>query len=116
MPVNLFCVVGSTSEFCSRDRYGVLYISGEDSGFPVRGLQPFGSADVRRGHLLAKIYAKTKELGPVRGRLPRSANVYHVMQLLALCVFHSSLMHDPSSRNCAVFMSYTCIIFYHKLK
>ena len=25
-------------------------------------------------------------------------------------------MHDPSSHNCAVFMSYTCIIFYHKLK
>ena len=24
-------------------------------------------------------------------------------------------MHDPGSRNCAVFMSYTCIIFFHKL-
>ena len=25
-------------------------------------------------------------------------------------------LHDPGSHNCAVFMSYTCIIFYHKLK
>ena len=25
-------------------------------------------------------------------------------------------LHDPGSRNCAVFMLYTCIIFYHKPK
>ena len=28
----------------------------------------------------------------------------------------TSTVHDPSSCNCAVFMSYTCIIFYHKPK
>ena len=27
-----------------------------------------------------------------------------------------SWMHNPGSRNCAVFMLYTCIIFYHKPK
>ena len=27
-----------------------------------------------------------------------------------------TVLHDPGSHNCAVFMSYTCIIFYHKLK
>ena len=38
--------------------------------------------DLRRGRFLVKMYAKTKELGPVRGGLapgtpPRSANVCH---------------------------------------
>ena len=35
---------------------------------------------------------------------------------LALLMFKNyiTILHDPGSRNCAVFMLYTCIIFYHK--
>ena len=29
---------------------------------------------------------------------------------------YTDMVHDPGSHNYAVFMSYTCIIFYHKLK
>ena len=47
-----------------------------DPGFPVGG----GGVDLRRGCFSAKMYAKTKELGPVGGRAPgtppRSANGY----------------------------------------
>ena len=44
-----------------------------DPGFPV------GGVDLRHGCFLVKMYAKTKELGPMRGRRvpgtpPRSAN------------------------------------------
>ena len=31
---------------------------------------PLGSADLRRVHFLAKMYAKTKEMDPVGGRAP----------------------------------------------
>ena len=39
-----------------------------DPGFPVGGdAKPLGGANLRRGHFLAKMYAKTKELYPVGG-------------------------------------------------
>ena len=52
-----------------------------DPGFPVGGGRApvRGGVDLRRGHSLVKMYAKTKELGPMgggvrRARPPRSAN------------------------------------------
>ena len=42
-----------------------------DPGFPVGGgVDPLGGVDLRHGCFLAKMYAKTKELGPVGGRVP----------------------------------------------
>ena len=39
-----------------------------DPGFPVEGRAPVrGGVDLRRGHFSGKIYAKMKELGPIRG-------------------------------------------------
>ena len=38
-----------------------------DSGFPVGRGDPFGGANLQRGHFLAETYVKMKELGPVRG-------------------------------------------------
>ena len=35
--------------------------------FPVGDAKPVGGVNVQHGHFLAKMYAKTKELGPVRG-------------------------------------------------
>ena len=54
-----------------------------DPGFPVGGRGPIrGGMDLQHGHFLAKMYAKTKELGPVGGRvpgtLPRSANEMYI--------------------------------------
>ena len=48
--------------------------------FPHGGVHPLCGVDLRRGNFLAKMYAKTKELGPVgggreSGMPPRSANV-----------------------------------------
>ena len=51
-----------------------------DQGFPIGGHAPIrGGVDLRCGHFSVKMYAKTKELGPIggvrRARLPpRSAN------------------------------------------
>ena len=50
-----------------------------DPGFPVGGRAPVsGGVDLRRGHFSVKMYAKTKELGPIGGHVPgtppRSAN------------------------------------------
>ena len=40
-----------------------------DPGFPVGGCGPImGGMDLQRGHFSLKMYAKTKELGPVGGR------------------------------------------------
>ena len=41
--------------------------SAADPGFPVGGHRPLGGTDLRCGHFLAEMYAKTKELGPVGG-------------------------------------------------
>ena len=39
-----------------------------DPGFPIGGVHPLGGAvDFRHGHFLVKMYAKTKELGPIGG-------------------------------------------------
>ena len=39
-----------------------------DPGFPVGGRAPVrGGMDLRRGHFSVKMYAKTKELGPIGG-------------------------------------------------
>ena len=35
-----------------------------DPGFPFGPVDPLGGVDLRRGCLLVKMYAKTKELGP----------------------------------------------------
>ena len=49
-------------------------------GFPIGGRAPVrGGMDLQHGHFLVKMYAKTKELGPIGGgvhlaRPPRSAN------------------------------------------
>ena len=52
-----------------------------DPGFPVGGVDPLGGHGPRHGCLLPKMYAKTKELGPVggvcRARPARSANGWH---------------------------------------
>ena len=51
-----------------------------DPGFPVGGHAPIGGGvDLRCRHFLVKMYAKTKELGPIGGGVclahpPRSAN------------------------------------------
>ena len=50
-----------------------------DPGFPIGGAcTHWGGVDLQRGHFLVKMYAKTKELGPIGGRAPatppRSAN------------------------------------------
>ena len=52
--------------------------TGPDPGFSVGGVDPFwGGFGLQRGHFSVKMYAKTKELGPVGGRAsarpPRSA-------------------------------------------
>ena len=52
------------------------HVAVADPGFPVGG---GGGVDLQRGHFLVKMYAKTKELGPIgggvrRARPPRSAN------------------------------------------
>ena len=40
-----------------------------DPGFPVGGARPVaGGTDLQRGHFLAEMYVKTKELGPVGRR------------------------------------------------
>ena len=42
-----------------------------DPGFPVGGVDLLeGGVDPRYGHFSAKMYVKTKELGPVGGRAP----------------------------------------------
>ena len=57
-----------------------LYYTVADPGFPVGGHAPVrGGMDLRCGHFLVKMYAKTKELGPIRGACaghapPRSTN------------------------------------------
>ena len=52
-------------DFC-RESYAVA-----DPGFPVGGRAPVrGGMDLRRGHFLVKMYAKTKELGPIGGHAP----------------------------------------------
>ena len=38
------------------------------------------------------------------------------MSVKKLSFYLTDAVHNPSSRNCAVFMLYTCIIFYHKPK
>ena len=39
-----------------------------DPGFPVGGVHPLGGCvDFRRGRFLVKMFAKTKELGPIGG-------------------------------------------------
>ena len=57
------------------------YRSVADPGFPVGGgCAPIrGGVDLQHGHFLVKMYAKTKELGPIGGACdghapPRSAN------------------------------------------
>ena len=46
----------------------VVELSVADPEFPVWGCQPhWGRADVWCGGFVAKIYAKTKELGPIGG-------------------------------------------------
>ena len=49
-----------------------MYISSvADPGFPIGGRAPVrGGMDLRRGHFSVKMYAKTKELGPIGGRAP----------------------------------------------
>ena len=46
------------------------------------GHGPVGGVDLRRGRFLAKMYAKTKELGP--DTLPRSDNAYVLNQFANL--------------------------------
>ena len=42
-----------------------------DPGFPIGWHAPIrGVVDLQRGHFLVKIYAKTKELGPIGGCVP----------------------------------------------
>ena len=44
-----------------------------DPGFPVWGVLSLwwgGGTDIRHGHYLVKMYAKTKEFDPVGGRMP----------------------------------------------
>ena len=49
-------------------KMGVVPISVADPGFPVGGVHPLGGGmDLRRGHFSVKMYAKTKELGPIGG-------------------------------------------------
>ena len=59
-----------------------------DPGFPVGGVGPLGGMDLRHGCFLAKMYAKMKELGPIRGRVPgmppSSANGMHFKVTLKL--------------------------------
>ena len=40
----------------------------------------------------------------------------NMQKIKEISLAHYQGVHDPGSRNCAVFMSYTCIIFYHKPK
>ena len=58
-----------------------------DPGFPVGGGHAlvWGGMDLRRGHFSVKMYAKTKELGPIGGghapgMPPRSANDTSLVQ------------------------------------
>ena len=59
---------------------------------PIRG-----GVDLRRGCFLAKMYAKTKEFGPIGGRAPctppRSANVRHSKIRLRSDVTQNCLQH-----------------------
>ena len=43
-----------------------------DPGFSIGGgdADPLGGTDLQRGHFLAEMYTKMKELGPVGGRAP----------------------------------------------
>ena len=41
-----------------------------DPGFPVGGCTRWGGVDLRHGHFSVKMYAKTKELGPMGGVRP----------------------------------------------
>ena len=44
----------------------ILASSVADPGFPIGGRAPIrGSIDLRHRHFLVKMYAKTKELGPI---------------------------------------------------
>ena len=56
-----------------------MTLSVADPGFPVGGcLAVGGGADLRHGHFLAKMYAKTKERkARAGGAPPGSANGYH---------------------------------------
>ena len=58
----------------------MFYISGGSRISRRGGLDPLGGMDPQCGGFLAKMCVKTKELGPVGGRVPgtppRSANVH----------------------------------------
>ena len=43
------------------------YVQLRIQNFPLGGRQPIGGADLQHRHILAEMYVKTKELGPVRG-------------------------------------------------
>ena len=62
-----------------------------DPGFPGGGRGPIrGGVDLQRRHFSAKMFAKTKELGPVGGRVPgtppKSANACIAYKI---CFFHA---------------------------
>ena len=71
-----FCVMQiRKSNFTAKSRY----LSVVDPGFPIGRRGPIVGLDLRHRHFSVKMYAKTKELGPVGGRAPgtppRSTNV-----------------------------------------
>ena len=65
---------------------------------------------------LIRQYCMMKRAHHRYNRLFRQTHKAFQIHHLALLMFKDSItiLHDPGSHNCAVFMSYTCIIFYHK--
>ena len=65
----------------TKECYGLFLLSVADPGFPVGGRAPVrGVVELQHRRFLVKMYAKTKESGPIGGRVPgtppRSANDY----------------------------------------
>ena len=58
-----------------------------DPGFPVGGRAPVrGGMDLRREHFLVKMYAKTKELGPMGGGGACARHAPQIRQCAALAL------------------------------
>ena len=64
---NIRTLFGRNLDFITRRAYSSV----ADSGFPIGDVDPLGGGvDLRHGRFLAKMYAKTKELGPIGGMHP----------------------------------------------
>ena len=90
-----------------------------DPGFPVGGGVDLlgGGLDLRHGCFLAKMYAKTKEFGPVGGHVPgtpppRSANARAVLPFTCRTIWinsYSPTNHTKSIATLVVLENEQCV-------